>query len=311
MKTGTFLKAILFTIMVTVFLFPNYAFAGQKVYTNSIGMEFVLIPPGSFYMGSCKESAASIAALKEKNKKRKFLGQTPLGTACLSGARSYDDASDNETPEHKISISKAFYMGKYEVTAGQFKKYIADKGREDLLSDDFIKVNSHGDRAAVSYVSWDDAQGFISWLSAKESGKHYGLPSEAQWEYACRAGSTTRYFFGNNKSNLENYAWYSKNTYDKGAGYAHLVGQKHANSWGLYDMHGNTSEWCQDRYGMNYYKSSAFTDPSGPSSGSNRVLRGGSWGSFGSSCRSASRGGNSADGRIGDGGFRVVLSPGQ
>ena len=119
-------------------------------YTNSIGMRFKNIPAGSFYMGSCKLSKAD----KEPDKKRKFMGLPPK--SCPSGASPDDEAYDDETPQHKVRISRSFRMGIYEVTLGQFKKYIADAGRDDLLTDDFIKYNRNGDRAPVVYVSQRD-----------------------------------------------------------------------------------------------------------------------------------------------------------
>ncbi len=256
-----------------------------KTMTNSIGMEFVLIPAGDFFMGSCKESDN----LKEQNKKRAFLGQSPLGAPCPSGSGSDEDASDDETPQHKVQISKAFYLGKHEVTVGQFKKFISEAGRTDLVTDDFMEANKHGDSAAVSHVSWNDAHAFINWLNKKEGVETYRLPTEAEWEYAARAGTTTRYSFGNSAVSLGNYAWFDKNADDAGAKYAHPVGQKSPNPWGLHDMHGNVWEWVQDWYGENYYSNSPSADPKGPSAGSGRVVRGGGWAYFASFCRSADR----------------------
>ena len=132
-------------------------------YTNSIGMQFNNIPAGRFYMGSCKLSKAD----KEADKKRKFMGLPAKGAVCPSGAGIDDWAGDNETPQHEVHIRRGFRMGVYEVTLGQFKQYIAAAGRDDLLTDDFIKYNSNGDRAPVVEVSWHDAQGFIGWLNKK------------------------------------------------------------------------------------------------------------------------------------------------
>ena len=118
-----------------------------------------------------------------------------------------------------------------------------------------------------------------------ERGRKVCLPTEAQWEYACRAGSTTRYCFGDEESGLGEYAWYSANSGNK----THPVGEKKPNAWGLYDMHGNVCEWCQDWWKDGYYKESPVDDPTGAATGSNRVLRGGSWITPASSCRSAYR----------------------
>ena len=274
-------------------------------YTNSIGMKFNTIPAGSFYMGSCKLSAADM----EANRKRLFMGMPINKVNCPSGASTDSDAYDNETPQHKVHITKGFQMGIHEVTLGQFKQFIAGAGRYDLLSDAFIKSNSYGDAAAVTHVSWDDAQAFIRWLNEKEGGSAYRLPTEAEWEYAARAGTTTKYSWGNSEGQAGNYAWYSENAYDVGSKYAHAVGQKKPNPWGLYDMHGNVWEWVQDWYDDNYYRNSPTNDPKGPSSGRRRVARGGSWSHDARNLRSASRGNRSPDGRGSSLGFRLVRQP--
>ena len=234
-------------------------------YTNSIGMKFKNIPAGSFYMGSCKLRAAD----KEANKKRKFMGLSAKRAVCPSGASPDNDAEDDETPQHKIRISKSFQLGIYEVTLDQFKKFIAGAGRDDLLTDDFIKWNSHGDSAAVSFVSWDDAQSFISWLNRKEGGRHYRLPTEADWEYAARAGTTTKYSWGDSARQAGNYAWYDEN----------------------------------------YYSNSPANDPKCPSSGRYRVLRGGNWLFFAGVLRSAFRIFYSLGDRGSSLGFRLLRIP--
>jgi formylglycine-generating enzyme required for sulfatase activity len=132
-----------------------------------------------------------------------------------------------------------------------------------------------GPKNPVEQVSWDDCQGFLEKVNAKVGGWKFSLPTEAQWEYACRAGSTTRYFFGEDDEHLGKYAWYDKNS-DKTT---HPVGEKKPNAWGLYDMHGNVFEWCQD-WGYPYLANSPTDDPAGPSLGAAgrvRVMRGGSW----------------------------------
>ena len=257
-------------------------------YTNSIGMRFKNIPAGSFYMGSCMLSDAD----KEANKKRKFMGLPPKGAACPSGASPDDEADDEETPQHKVRISRGFRMEVYEVTLGQFKQYIAGAGRDDLLTDDFIKNNSYGDRAPVDKVSWNDAQGFIRWLNKKEGTQAYRLPTEAEWEYAARAGTTTRYSWGNgigrNRANCDGCGsqWDDKRPAP--------VGSFAANAFGLYDMHGNVYEWVEDCKHRNY--EGAPTDGSawktdcisfdGEELG---VLRGGSWAVYPYILRSAKR----------------------
>ncbi len=146
---------------------------------------------------------------------------------------------------------------------------------------------------------------FCKKLSTKGTGK-YRLPTEAEWEYACRAGTTTAYSFGEESSSLGTYAWYRDNAYNIGEQYAHEKGQKLPNGWELYDMHGNVTEWCQDWYESDYYENSPASDPSGPSNGSDRVLRGGSWGTDLVGCRSAFRNSRSPGSRNPLFGFRVI-----
>ena len=143
----------------------------------------------------------------------------------------------------------------------------------------------------------------------KEGTRKYRLPTEAEWEYACRAGSTTRFCFGDGDGQLGSYAWYTKNAYDIGEKYAHGVGTKQPNVWGLYDMHGNVWEWCEDWYGD--YPSGSVTDPTGPTTRSSRVFRGGSWSGYARRCRSANRSWCTPGSRGHDLGFRLAFSSGQ
>ena len=271
-------------------------------YTNSIGMEFNNIPAGRFYMGSCKLSEAD----KEADKKRKFMGLPAKGATCPSGAGVDDEAYDYETPQHEVHIRRGFRMGVHEVTLGQFKQYIADAGRDELLSDDFIKWNGNGDRAPVVMVSWHDAQGFIGWLNKKEGTQAYRLPSEAEWEYAARAGTTTRYSWGDaiggNRANCDGCG--SRWDNERPA----PVGSFAANAFGLYDMHGNVFEWVADCWHNSYEGAptdgSAWT--SGCGSNVRAVLRGGSWYFTPWFLRSASRIGYTPSIRDGNDGFRLV-----
>jgi formylglycine-generating enzyme required for sulfatase activity len=170
--------------------------------------------------------------------------------------------SSDEKPLHSVTISKGFYMGKFEVTQ---KEWVAIMGSNPSYFE--------GDNRPVERVSWNDVQEFIKKLNAKEGGDKYRLPTEAEWEYACRAGSNGKWHFGDNENQLGDYAWYTANSGNE----TKPVGQKKPNAFGLHDMHGNVWEWCQDWYGKDYYGNSPKTDPTGPSSGSYRVYRGGSW----------------------------------
>jgi formylglycine-generating enzyme required for sulfatase activity len=197
---------------------------------DSIGMEFKLIPAGTFTMG-------------EKNKAR------------------------------DVTLTKPFKMGVHEVTQAQYEQVMKNN-----------PSSFKGAENPVEQVSWEDAVEFcrkLSELSAeKAAGNVYRLPTEAQWEYACRAGTTTQFSFGDDESDLGDYAWYRENSASK----AHPVGGKQPNAWGLYDMHGNVCEWGQDWHGDS---SGAVTDPTGPADGSGRVIRGGGWDFIAEICRSA------------------------
>ena len=238
------------------------------VMTNGIGMKLVWVPAGEFMMGS---------------------GLSASQVASQFGGKS--DWFTGEHPQHQVKISKGFWMGRTEVTQSQYRAVMGTN-----------PSHFKGDNNPVEQVSWNDAVEFCSKLSGKE-GKAYTLPTEAQWEYACRAKSTTVFSFGNNESNLGDYVWYSKNSDSK----THQVGTKRPNGFGLYDMHGNVWEWCQDWYGKNYYSASPLGDPVGPDSGSYRVLRGGSWFYNANLCRSANRDRNLPGYRYSGTGFRVVL----
>jgi formylglycine-generating enzyme required for sulfatase activity len=203
---------------------------------GGVKMEMVLVPAGSFMMGS--------------------------------------DERTCDKPVHKATITKPFYLGKYEVTQEQWEAVMGSN-----------PSGFKGPKNPVETVSWDDCQVFLVKLNAKTGGQggKFVLPTEAQWEYACRAGSTTQYCFGDDEARLRDHAWYRANSESK----THPVGKKKPNAWGLYDMHGNVWEWCQDWYGA--YGAEAVTDPSGPATGSTRVFRGGNWFYPAKLCRSAPR----------------------
>jgi len=221
----------------------------------------------------------------------------PAGTFMMGSPVDETDREDGEH-QHEVTISKAFYMQTTEVTQAQWK---AVMGTEPWKGQRYVKEGAH---YPATYVSWDDAVAYCNNLSEKE-GKTYRLPTEAQWEYACRAGTKTTWSFGNDEKALGDYAWYWKNAYDTGERYAHQVRLKKPNQFGLYDMHGNVWEWCYDYYGKDYFKQSPEKDPTGPTSGSFRVLRGGSWFVNSRFSRSAVRDRLVADSR-GNLGFRLV-----
>ncbi|MBJ7900338.1 MAG: SUMF1/EgtB/PvdO family nonheme iron enzyme [Cyanobacteria bacterium RI_101] len=197
---------------------------------------------------------------------------------------------NNEKPPHQVIIQE-FYLGKYPVTQEQWQAVMGNNPSKF----------SDNPQNPVEQVSWNDCQEFCQKLS-QMTDKTYRLPSEAEWEYACRAGTQTRYYFGDNENQLGDYAWYKRNSASK----THPVGQKKPNFWGLYDMHGNVWEWCEDDWNNDYQ--GAPTDGSvwiGNYS-QNRVIRGGSWDPFPSYCRSASRYSDVLDSRYFNIGFRVV-----
>ena len=206
------------------------SFEGTAELPGGMSMEFVWIEPGVFQMGS-------------------------------------NTGRSDESPRHEVEISRGFWLGKYEVTQGQWK---AVMDTEPWSGRDRVEANSS--HPAV-IISWNEVQEFIGRLNAAAGEELYRLPTEAEWEYACRAGTQTRWSFGDDESQLRNYAWYFDNTEG-----AKAVGSKLPNPWGLYDMHGNVWEWVQDRYDEEYYSRSVREDPQGPGSGPGRVIRGGHFG---------------------------------
>ena len=231
---------------------------------NVIGMKLVVVPAGKFTMG---EGGGAVA----------------------------------------VTLTKPFLIGTTEVTQGQFKKVM---GTEPWKGQQFVQI---GEDNAASYVDWNDATAFCQELTKREqnsasryklkAGESYRLPTEAEWEYACRAGTKTAYSFGDDGRQLGQYAWFDGNT--AGEQYAHAVGMKTPNPWGLHDMHGNVWEWCSDWYGSGL---SGGTDPAGPGGGSYRVIRGGGWRDYPAKCQSAIRSGNVPSDRYNGLGFRVARS---
>ncbi len=235
--------------------------------TNSIGMKLKLIPAGEFVMGSPET----------------------------------EPGREDEELQHRVRISKPFYMGVYTVTQSQWISMM--EGSEPWCLGDNVK---QGSDYPATYVIHDDAVEFCYQLSELENAA-YRLPTEAQWEYACRARSSAAYCFGDNAAQLEQYAWFVENAFGVDEKYAHRVGQKLPNAFGLYDMHGNVDEWCSDWSGE--YLGDTMDDPAGPSFGSFRVSRGGSWHYPAHYCRSARRRRCHPWYRDFNYGFRVSLSP--
>ena len=202
-----------------------------------------------------------------------------------------EKGGDNEKPVHKVKITKPFYIGVYEVTQAQYEKIMGTN------PSDF-----KGPNKPAEFVTWNDAVLFCKKLS-EEEGVKYRLPTEAEWEYACRAGTKTEFYWGDEMDGR--YAWFKDNSEEK----THDVGQKKPNAWGLYDMSGNVYEWCSDWGYADYYSSSPSKDPQGPAGGWFRVVRGGMWANNPGLCRSAYRGWYFADDPEFDGGFRIVRAP--
>ena len=257
-------------------LTPRRSLAVREQMTNAIGMKLKLIKPGKFLMGSPPDE---------------------------------NGRQDDEGPQHEMEITQPFYMGVYPVTQGEYEQVMGKNpswfSADGLGSDKVQGLLTR--RFPVEFVTWDHAVDFCEALDRKDAtrpaGWHYGLPTEAQWEYACRAGTTTAYSFGDDPRDLDEYAWYKDNS----DGRTHEAGGKKPNPWGLYDMHGNVRQLCADRYGK--YQNGYVKDfKDGPGY---RCLRGSAWDCDAVACRSAYRG--DPDQRVLTtrqlGGFRVVLQP--
>ena len=269
-------------------------YAGVPVsITNSIGMQFVWIPAGRFMLGS---------STGEEGHARNELW-------------------------HRVTLTKGFYLGVREVTRGEFAQFAKATGYRTQAesegggrfwtggrwnSDPSINWKKpefdQSDDHPVVCISWNDAVAFAHWLSVQDrEGRNYRLPTEAEWEYACRAGTETAYCSGDDLDALKNVGWCSYDGRWNSAGCTKPVGQFQANAWGLYDMHGNAYEWCHDWMGE--YSAADQVDPEGPAEGTARVLRGGSWGRDPLCCRSACRNGHEPSARDHHLGFRLAMVP--
>ena len=212
------------------------------------------------------------------------------GTFTMGATREMKDPYDDEKPTHKVTLTNDYYIGKYEVTQALWQAVMGNN-----------PSNFNGDNLPVEKVSWDDCQEFISKLN-KMTGKKFRLPTEAEWEYAARGGKKSRGYQYSGSNNLSDVAWYTSNSGYK----THTVGSKQANELGIYDMTGNVLEWCQDWYGK--YSSFSQTNPTGATSGSNRVFRGGGWHGSAWNCRSSCRSSYSPGYRYINLGLRLILS---
>jgi formylglycine-generating enzyme required for sulfatase activity len=230
---------------------------GQPYTDPTTGMEFVFVKGGCYQMGD-----------------------------------TFGDGDADEKPVHEVCVGD-FYMGKYEVTQGQWRK---------VMGSNPSKFTGCGDNCPVEMVSWDDSQNFLGKLSEK-GGKGYRLPSEAEWEYAARSGGKAEKYSGGN--DIDSVAWYSSNSGSQ----THPVGQKRPNGLGIYDMTGNVWEWTGDWYGENYYGSSPRDNPRGPSNEQYRALRGGSWSFEPRFARASDRGRSASSKRFDYGGLRAVFAP--
>ncbi|MHC4755237.1 MAG: SUMF1/EgtB/PvdO family nonheme iron enzyme [Planctomycetota bacterium] len=251
-------------LAICMFVFVGSSFGADQEYVNSIGMKLVRINSGSFMMGFEGEPLTDEVIYpsgKKEKRSKEFLR----------------NGNFDEKPSHKVTITKPFYMGIYEVTNAQYEQF--DPGHSKYRG---TRGYSKGDNDAVIIVSWDEATAFCKWLSDKE-GKNYRLPTEAEWEYACRAGTKTPFYTG---STLPSES-------------------VPANSWGIYNMHGNVEEWCYDWYGP--YPAGQPVDPVGRIDGDYKVTRGGSYSTSKFYLRSANRGGTIKVDRSWLIGFRVVL----
>jgi formylglycine-generating enzyme required for sulfatase activity len=231
----------------------------------------------------------------------------PPGTFRMGSPTNELNRSSSEGPQTMVTITKGFYMGKYEVTQTNYQSVVG-------TNPSFFNANNPNN--PVETVSWFEATNYCAQRTQQElalglipRGSHYRLPTEAEWEYACRAWTSDRTFFYGDDigyTNLTNYAWNSTNS----ASTTHPVGQKLPNQWGLHDMAGNVFEWCQDWFGSSY-PGGNVTDPQGPTTGVARVQRGGAYQSPAQTCRSALRGFNNPTTKGSLFGFRVVLVSGQ
>jgi len=295
---------------------------------NDIKLDLVLIPAGKFVMGMPEyEQPAmgqTMVALSggimivvsvvwlvraRKNRKRPqfslafMLMMTAVASIGVWGcvrwkeALKHPDLYPHEHPAHAVTLTKPFYMGKHPVTREQYQQVAGANPSK----------TSGGKDHPVDSVSWDEAQTFCIKLTT-QTKENVRLPTEAEWEYSCRAGTTTAYYSGDTEADLARVAWYMRNSKNS----THPVGQKEPNAFGLYDMHGNVEQWCEDWWSWDYRRNanSETVDPTGAeyAHGPLRILRGGDWYSLPETCRSASRGYRTPEFGLWGDGFRIVVT---
>jgi formylglycine-generating enzyme required for sulfatase activity len=257
------------------------------------GAEMVWVPAGEFQMGSSPEEI-----------------EWAFGEAQAAiGDQANREWFDDEAPAHAVKLTSGFWMYRCEVTNGQFRSF--KRSHNSGVRD---RQSLNGDRQPVVRISWRDAKAYCDWAGVK-------LPSEAQWEYACRAGSTTRYFWGDEGEKVAEYAnvpdlsaqrvWPAWKVFEVNDGHAVTapVGSFKPNAFGLHDMLGNVNEWCADWYAPDYYQNTPEEDPPGPTSGESRVMRGGSWSVQWYDCRSGNRNNRRFDSQYEYLGFRAIRLP--
>lgn len=302
--------------------------AQPVVAENSVGMSLVLIPPGEFLMGGSTELLAETGAWADTKR------QSSPGT-------ERKRIETEEQPRHRVRLTKPLRISATETTIGQYRRFVeatryvteterfggGNSGKTDETAPEKKKALWHApgtkitDDCPVAQITWNDMVAFCNWLSERENrtacyrlddkkayrlvagADGYRLPTEAEWEYCCRAGTTTQYWFGDDRRQLVNHAWYEDNADHLGA---QPVGKKPANAFGLHDMAGNVWERCQDWHDAAWYARSPTDDPQGPTTGGSKIARGGAWHYFDLHCRSAYRNNYKLVGRTSNIGFRVV-----
>ena len=267
-----FMFVFLFTVYLSACTQPTARFKNYTETVNNLNIEMIAVQGGTFTMGCTPEQR--------------------------------DDCRDSEKPAHQVTVSD-FYIGKYEVTQAQWTAVMGTTVRQQTIKNSpIMSIVGEGDNYPMVYVSWEEAQEFISRLNTL-TGKQYRLLTEAEWEFAARGGNKSRGYKYSGSNTLENVAWYYENSNDD----IHPVGTKSPNELGIYDMSGNVYEWCNDWY--EDYSSNAQTDPRGPYSGSYRVFRGGCGSSVANNVLVSDRSGGTPDSRRSLLGFRLACSPNQ